>query len=92
MYLDVKKLCLAVADGFLLRDVMDRKYGPVLRTPYVLTLLLKVFLWFNGNLSWVNFIVYTCQWQSTIFYCLSYKILYTLKSIIIYSLAFSFLD
>lgn len=51
MYMNVKKLCLAVADGFLLRDVMDRKYEPGLRTPYVLTFLLKVFLWFNRNLS-----------------------------------------
>lgn len=51
MYMNVQKLSLAVTDGLLLRELLDRKYGTSLRMFYALTPLPKVLLWFIRNLS-----------------------------------------
>lgn len=50
MWINVEEVSLTVIDGFLLRDLLDRKYGTFLGTPCALAPLRKIFLWVIRNL------------------------------------------
>lgn len=87
MWMMVEKLSLAVIDGFLLRDLLDRKYGTFLRTSLCFnTCLEDVPLVHQKSVfrSILSFILASANQQSFIAFLI--EILYSLKPIIISSL------
>ena len=60
MWINAEKVSLTVIDGFLLRDLLDRRYGTFLGTPCALAPLQKIFLCVIRNIClWVSCVIYT---------------------------------